>query len=92
MDRDQSEAATVAIPTNEKTSVPQVNTSTSSEPVAAILGDEAHHIDPAAEARVLRKIDMFLMPAMLMGMIFYLNRYLLHQELTSDRLWIGILR
>jgi hypothetical protein len=33
----------------------------------AIVGDHRHSIDPATEARVLRKIDMFLVPAMSIG-------------------------
>jgi hypothetical protein len=33
----------------------------------AIVGDHRHAIDPATEARVLRKIDMFLVPAMSIG-------------------------
>lgn len=32
-----------------------------------ILGEEARPIDPQAERRVLRKIDSFLMPAMVIG-------------------------
>lgn len=33
----------------------------------AVVSDEAQEIDPAVEKRVLRKIDMFFMPAMLIG-------------------------
>jgi MFS family permease len=33
----------------------------------AVVGDQAMDIDPAVEKRVLRKIDMFFMPAMLIG-------------------------
>lgn len=33
----------------------------------AVVSDEAQDIDPAVERRVLRKIDMFFMPAMLIG-------------------------
>jgi hypothetical protein len=36
----------------------------------AVVGDQAMDIDPAVEKRVLRKIDMFFMPAMLIGMSF----------------------
>ena len=31
------------------------------------LGEEARPIDPEVERRVLRKIDLFLMPAMVIG-------------------------
>lgn len=36
---------------------------------ADILGDEARPIDPEVERRVLRKIDWFLMPAMVIGKV-----------------------
>lgn len=36
------------------------------------LGEEAQPIDPEMEKRVLRKIDRFLMPAMLIGMFLTL--------------------
>ena len=32
-----------------------------------VVSDEAREIDPAVERRVLRKIDLFFMPAMLIG-------------------------
>lgn len=35
-----------------------------------LLGEEAKPIDPEVERRVLRKIDLFLMPAMVIGMLF----------------------
>lgn len=34
---------------------------------AQSLGEEAREIDPAVAKRVLRKIDWFLMPAMVLG-------------------------
>jgi hypothetical protein len=33
----------------------------------ALVGEHAHAIDPVIEARVLRKIDWFLIPAMIVG-------------------------
>lgn len=33
----------------------------------AMVGEEVHVIDPAIAARAVRKIDWFLMPAMLVG-------------------------
>lgn len=36
-------------------------------PILELVGEEAHPVDPNVEKRVLRKIDMFLMPAMLIG-------------------------
>lgn len=40
---------------------------------AEILGEEAKEIDPSIEKRVLRKIDMFMMPAMVIGygLVYY---------------------
>jgi hypothetical protein len=37
------------------------------EPTMDLLGDEARSIDPSLEKAVLRKIDTFLMPAMVIG-------------------------
>lgn len=34
-----------------------------------LVGDEARSIDPEAARRVLRKIDLFLMPAMVLGVL-----------------------
>jgi len=34
---------------------------------AGLVGDHAQHIDPKVEKRVLRKIDLFLIPAMIVG-------------------------
>lgn len=50
-----------------------VNSGTSKEvvsiatPAMDLLGEEARAIDPSMEKRVLRKIDLFLMPAMVIG-------------------------
>jgi hypothetical protein len=39
----------------------------------AIVGDYAHEIDPVVERRVVRKIDCFLIPAMIIGygLVYY---------------------
>lgn len=39
----------------------------------AIVGEHRHAIDPAVEARVMRKIDWFLVPAMIVGygLVYY---------------------
>jgi hypothetical protein len=42
--------------------------STGKDVAIALVGEHAQAIDPAIEARVLRKIDVFLMPAMIVGM------------------------
>lgn len=41
-----------------------------------LLGEDAKPIDPEVERRVLRKIDLFLMPAMVIG-VYILSMYLL---------------
>lgn len=38
-----------------------------SAPAVELLGEEARSIDPEIETRVIRKIDLFLMPAMVLG-------------------------
>lgn len=38
-------------------------------PTMDLVGEEARSIDPSAEKRVLRKIDLFLMPAMVIGQL-----------------------
>jgi hypothetical protein len=39
----------------------------------AVVGEHRHAIDPAVEARVVRKIDLFLVPAMTIGygLVYY---------------------
>ena len=39
----------------------------------AIVGERRHDIDPAIEARVVRKIDQFLLPVMFIGygLVYY---------------------
>lgn len=33
----------------------------------AVVGEQSHAIDPAVEARVIAKIDRFMIPAMIVG-------------------------
>jgi hypothetical protein len=35
--------------------------------IPELLGEEARDVDPEIERKVLRKIDLFLMPAMVIG-------------------------
>jgi hypothetical protein len=39
----------------------------SKDEAIAIVGEEQHAIDPIVAARAVRKIDMFLIPAMIIG-------------------------
>lgn len=57
----------------------------------ALVSDVAQEIDPRIEKRVLRKIDMFLMPAMLIGELHSRWRCRIIFQLTWHRLWHGIL-
>jgi len=43
-------------------------TSTDKDIAIDLVGEHAQDIDPAIEAKVLRKIDWFLIPAMIVGM------------------------
>ncbi|KAB8260931.1 major facilitator superfamily domain-containing protein [Aspergillus pseudonomiae] len=52
--------------TAERPSSPDAPTS-EKDAALAVVSDEAQEIDPAVEKRVLRKIDLFFMPAMLIG-------------------------
>lgn len=40
---------------------------TEKDAALAMVGDVAHEIDPIIAKRVLRKIDLYFMPAMLIG-------------------------
>ena len=42
-----------------------------------LVGEHAQEIDPVVEARVLKKIDLFLIPAMIVG------KYILSKPLSS---------
>lgn len=54
------------------------------------LGEEARAIDAQLHARVLRKIDWVLMPAMVIG-TFYSFKIASDRKLTFHRVWIGLL-
>lgn len=62
--------------TAERPSSPDAPTS-DKDAALAVVSDEAQEIDPAVERRVLRKIDLFFMPAMLIGkrLIFVRTMY-----------------
>jgi hypothetical protein len=77
--------ASIAALDDEKSGAPIDNSSANPEvpfamlPAAdkdiaiAIVGEQRHDIDPAVEARVVRKIDLFLVPAMFVGygLVYY---------------------
>lgn len=54
-----------------------------------LVGEHAREIDPEVEARVLRKIDWFLIPAMIVGMSY---SHLSKAVINLFRLWTSILR
>jgi hypothetical protein len=47
----------------------------------AIVGEEQHAIDPIVAARAVRKIDMFLIPAMIIGCTYVAT----HMEAPTDK-------
>jgi hypothetical protein len=58
-----------------------------------LVGEHAREIDPEVEARVLRKIDWFLIPAMIIGTQCIAPPKLTSSVLTQcHRLWTGLLR
>lgn len=66
---------------------PQAN---SDQDVAiAIVGERAQVIDPAMEARVVRKIDIFLIPAMIVmyGLVYYDSEYFLLPSKNNATDW-----
>lgn len=51
-----------------KNDVENLNAEDPAQDVAlAVVGEHSHPIDPAVEARVIRKIDRFMIPAMIVG-------------------------
>ena len=51
-----------------KCDVENLNVEDPTQDVAmALVGEHSHPIDPAVEARVIRKIDRFMIPAMIVG-------------------------
>jgi hypothetical protein len=55
-------------------------TSTDKDIAIGLVGEHAQDIDPETEAKVLRKIDLFLIPAMIVGMSIITN----HQPCSSQ--------
>jgi hypothetical protein len=56
---------------------------------ARLVGEHAQVVDPELGAKVLRKIDWFLIPAMIVGT--FLGRCI-HTVVKSIRLWTCLLR
>lgn len=56
----------------------------------AVVSDVPREIDPAVEKRVLRKIDLFFMPAMVIGMLSAYHEFI-DVVLTDHRIWHRIL-
>lgn len=55
-----------------------------------VVSDVAREIDPSIEKRVLRKIDLFFMPAMVIGMFIKPPRYNASSDRTA-RIWNRLL-
>jgi hypothetical protein len=56
------------------------------------LGEEARPIDPEVERRVLRKIDLFLMPAMVIGVYIYFLILSATTNTEKDMVWFTTTR
>lgn len=70
------------------------NGSPEKDAALGLVSDVAQEIDPLIEKRVLRKIDIFLMPAMLIGKSRFGSRCSIFVKifrLTGCRLWHCIL-
>jgi hypothetical protein len=84
-----TDAGTATIPRPETNlDVEQFGPDLAGQDVAmAIVGEQAHAIDPIVEARVIRKIDLFLIPAMIVGygFVYYdkVGILSLHQRMSS---------
>ena len=61
------EKATASSPSHDA-ETPLAYTSNDKDIAINLVGEHAQDIDPAIEAKVLRKIDLFLIPAMIVGM------------------------
>ena len=63
----QDEKATASSPHHDAETALDAAT-TDKDLAINLVGERAQEIDPAIEAKVLRKIDWFLIPAMIVGM------------------------
>jgi hypothetical protein len=61
---ESKEGADTPYASDQKDATTQIQTA-----VGDLVGEEVREIDPVIEARVLRKIDWFFMPAMVFGNI-----------------------
>lgn len=58
-------------------------TSTDKDIAIGLVGEHAQDIDPETEAKVLRKIDLFLIPAMIVGMSIITNHQPYSNQISS---------
>ena len=66
----QDEKATASSPRRDAETA--LNATTTDKDIAInLVGERAQEIDAAIEAKVLRKIDWFLIPAMIVGMSIF---------------------
>lgn len=67
----QNEKAIAPETTDNKDSKPDVESgetpSWDQDVAMAVVGEHAHAFDPVVEGRVIRKIDLFMIPAMIVG-------------------------
>jgi hypothetical protein len=72
MEHTNEKSATGSLTTPEDGHVAGVNVA-DQDVAIAIVGEQRQEIDPAVEARVVRKIDLILVPAMIVmyGLVYY---------------------
>jgi hypothetical protein len=73
------------------TSASEIPNASGKDAALAVVSEVAQEIDPVVERRVLRKIDLYLMPAMLIGQLD--ENCCLGKSLTNPkpRIWNGVL-
>lgn len=57
------------LPTRQDAEAGTTSVSQEKDVAIGLVGEHAQEIDPEIEARVLRKIDWFLIPAMIVGVL-----------------------
>ena len=77
---------------NDAERAPQGTFDRDKDEAIAMVGDQQNEIDPAVAARAVRKTDLFLIPAMIVGCEYRSTNlnYLWLKSLTGPR-WLGLL-
>jgi hypothetical protein len=81
---DEKAHRTTATPPDPESNASDV--SLDKDDAAGLVGEHAQYIDPEVEKRVLRKIDLFLIPAMIVGMLDHMSPFPIHYVGIHDHL------